>query len=291
MKWYNIDENEFPELDEPVLLAKKPTTDLINECRLGRLILEDNTNEKGWFVDNDIAVIQLASRKYWAKLIETPIGIPKTENQEILKDFLEGYMGVLGGYEKKFQMLAACMIKSGKGLYGLDYYISGILNRSSSLIYGFETLIGSANFLSAAHLVRPHLDNYLRLSAAWLVKEPHTLATNVWKGDVIRKMKDRDGKFMTDAYLKDKATIDYPWIADVYEATSGFIHFGEKHIRNATSLTKDPDKKESLTTFIGKFDNQVSYESKIEATIGMIEISNCIAKQVYGWIETKRIKG
>jgi hypothetical protein len=289
MKWYNIEDGEFPNLDEPVLLAKAPTTDFIKDCRLGRMVFKDTTSEKGWFVDNGDAVITVASRKYWAKIIEKPIGIPKTENQEILKDFLEGYMGVLRLFEKKFQKLAACMITSGKGTYSLDYYISGILNRSLSLIYGFETLIGTANFLSAAHLVRPHLDNYLRLSAAWLVSDPHTFATNVWKGEVIRKMKDKSGKFMTDAYLKDKAAEDYPWITDVYEATSGFIHFGEKHIRNATSLTTD--KEESLTTFIGKVDNQVSYESKIEATSGMIEISNCIAKQVYGWIETKRIKG
>ncbi|WDF77240.1 hypothetical protein PQ469_25470 [Mucilaginibacter sp. KACC 22773] len=289
MKWYNIDDGDYPDLEEPVLLAKDPTTDFIKECRLGRLVYMDGTNEKGWFVDNDEATITVASRRYWAKLIETPIGIPKTDNLEILKVFFEGYMGELRLYEKKFQKLAACMITSGKGTYSLDYYISGILNRSLSLIYGFETLIGTSNFLSAAHLVRPHLDNYLRLSAAWMVSEPHAFATNVWKGEVIRKMKDKSGKFMTDSYLKDKAAEDYPWITNVYQATSGFIHFGEKHIRNATTLITG--EEDTLTTFIGKVDNQVSYESKIEATIGMIEISNCIAKQVYGWIETKRIKG
>lgn len=289
MNWYNIDNDGYPETDEPVFLAKGPTLDLIKECRLGRLVFEDNTNEKGWFVDNDMAVIEVASRKYWAKLIVKPVGIPKTENQDFLKGVLKGYMEVLGHFEKKFQKLAASMITSGKGVYTLDYYISGILNRSLSLMYGFETLIGSANFLSAAHLVRPHLDNYLRLSAAWLVDDPHTFATNVWKGGVIRKMKDKDGKLMMDAYLKDKATEDYPWIANVYDATSGFIHFGEKHIWNATTLKTD--QEDSLTTFIGKTDNNVSYESKIEATIGMIEISNCIARQVYGYIETKRIKG
>ncbi|WEA01709.1 hypothetical protein [Mucilaginibacter sp. SJ] len=119
--------------------------------------------------------------------------------------------------------------------------------------------------------------------------DPHGFATEVWKGNPIRKIRDTDGKFMTDSYLKEKATIDYPWIADVYEATSGFIHFSDKHIANATTLTKG--KESSLTTFIGKVDNQVYYESKIEATIGMIEISNCIAKQVFGWIETKRLNG
>jgi len=286
MKWHNIEDCEYPGFGDPVLVAKEPTNDFFNDCRLGRMVETDNTKEKGWYVDNDMHVITLTSRKYWLKLIEEPAGIPQTENEEVLKGFLESYMGMLRAFEKKFQKLAACMISSGKGLYPLDYYISGILNRSLSLLYGFETLIGTANFLSAAHLVRPHLDNYLRLSAAWLVDDPHTFATNVWKGDLIRKMKDRSGKPMTDSYLKDKASVDYPWIADVYEATSGFIHFSDKHIANATTLTVD--KERSLTTFIGKVDNQVSYESKLEATIGMIEISNCIAKQVFGWIDTKR---
>ncbi|KAA8480057.1 hypothetical protein BDE36_2409 [Arcticibacter tournemirensis] len=289
MEWYNIEDGKLPEMEEPVLLAKQPTDDLLSKCRLGRMVIEDNTHEKGWFVGNDTEVINLASRPYWIKLIDVPIGIPENENEAILKGFLENYMQSLRLFEKKFQVLAVGMISSGKGLYPLDYFISGILNRGLSLIYGFETLIGTANFLSAAHLVRPHLDNYLRLSAAWLVTEPHTFANNVWKGEIIRKMKDRNGKLMTDRYLKDQAAIDYPWITSVYEATSGFIHFSDKHIANAIKLTKD--KEQSLTTFIGKVDNEVSMEAKIEATIGMIEISNCIAKQVYGWIETKRIKG
>ncbi|WP_293299908.1 hypothetical protein [Pedobacter sp. UBA4863] len=288
MKWYNIDEGHFPELDEPVLLAKEPTSDLIKQTRLGRLVLEDNTAEKGWFVDNDLYVISISSRNYWARLIEKPIGIPDTEKQEILSGFLNTYMETLKEYEKKFQKLAACMITSGKGTYALDYYISGVLNRSLSLIFGFETLIATSNYLSAAHLVRPHLDNYLRLSAAWLVNEPHTFATEVWKGGIIRKMKDRNGKLMTDAYLKEMAAVDHPWISDLYDGTSGFIHFSDKHIANATSVSQEDS---TLTTFIGKIDNKVSHRSRIEATIAMIEISNCIAKMVYGWIETKRIKG
>ncbi len=269
--------------------AKEPTTNFINDCRLGRIVLEDNTNEKGWFVDNELYVIALDSRIYWSPLLETQHGIVETKNEAILKDCLKKNMDCLILFEKKFKFLAACMITSGKGVYSLDYYISGILNRSLSLIYGFETLLSSANFLSAAHLVRPHLDNFLRLFAAWLVSDSHIFATNVWKGDIIRKMKDRDGKFMTDSYLKDKATEDYPWIANVYEATSGFIHFSKKHITNATRL--NDEQEATFTTFIGKVDNNVSYESKLEATIGMIEISNCIAKQVYGWVETKRING
>jgi len=49
--------------------------------------------------------------------------------------------------------------------------------------------------------------------------------------------------------------------------------------------------KKNLRTFIGKIDNNITYQSKIEAVIGMIEISNLISNSVYGWIATKRIEG
>jgi hypothetical protein len=180
------------------------------------------------------------------------------------------------------------MMKSGEGVYALDFYVTGILNRSLSLLYGYETLLLSSNFVAAAHLVRPYLDSYLRLSSAWLVDDPHDFAKEVWKGVAVRKIRDKDGKLMSDAYLKSKAVVDFPWMGDVYDETSGFIHFSNKHVGNATR----PGKKElTFTTYIGKTDNEVSDVSRIEAVACMIEISNAIARLIYGWIETKRIKG
>lgn len=116
------------------------------------------------------------------------------------------------------------------------------LNRSLSLIYGFDTLLTSANFVGALHLVRPHLDNYLRLSASWLVENSHDFAKDFGEGMNIRNIKDRNGKKMTDAYVKEKATAEFPWIENLYNETSGFIHFINKHIMNATSLSSEKEK-------------------------------------------------
>jgi len=286
--WNNINEGSFPEFDKPVLLAKEPTDKLVHNCRLGCMI-EDDLNRNSWFVGNDCHLITLESRPYWFYLLEKSLEIPTTEDITILTVVLQEYLAKLQLFDKKNQMVAACMIKSGKGLYALDYYILGILNRSSSLIFGFETLIKSSNFVSAAHLIRPHLDNYLRLLAAWLVEEPHVFAKNVWAGASIRNIKDRSGKKMTDAYLKEKASEELHWIENVYNETSGFVHFSNKHILNATTLSSETEN--TFRTFIGKTDNQVSYHSKLESVIVMIEISNAILNRIYGWIETKRIKG
>lgn len=286
--WNNITEGVFPEVDEPVLLAKEPTDNLVIDCKLGCMI-GDKSQGNSWFVGNECHLIPLTSRQYWVYLLEKSLEVPNTEDITILKDVLQEYLEKLQLFDKKFQMVAASMIKSGRGLYPLDYYISGILNRSSSLIFGFETLIKSSNFISAAHLVRPHLDNYLRLLAAWLVEQPHEFAQAVWGGATIRNFRDRSGNKMTDAYLKEKASEEFPWIENVYNETSGFVHFSNKHILNTTTLSSE--KENTMTTFIGKTDNKVSYQSKLEAVIVMIEISNAILKRIYGWIETKRTKG
>ncbi|STD05132.1 hypothetical protein [Elizabethkingia anophelis] len=285
--WNNINDGFLPELEEPVLIAKEPTDDLITNCKLGMVLERSITAENGWFVGSHI--IDFKSRGYWSYLLENTLVIPNTEDITILANLLQEYLVKLQLFDKKIQFVSACMIKSGNGLYALDYYILGILNRSSSLIYGFDTLIRSSNFISAVHLIRPHLDNYLRLLAAWLVENPHDFAKAVWGGAAVRSFKDKDGRKMTDVYLKEKATADFTWITDVYDETSAFIHFSNKHIINATTLSSE--KENTLKTFIGKTDNEVSYHSKLEAVISMIEISNIILKRIYGWIVTKRIKG
>jgi len=288
MNWNCITENGLPDIDEPVFLAKEPTTNLIGECLLGIYIPDEDNGNGAWLVGDNSDMITLLSRPYWTLLKVEAIGIPKTEDETMLKSYLEHQLVNLSSFEQRFQKLSQCMMTSeGGAAYPLDYFISGIISRSLSLIYGFETLLRSSNFMAAAHLVRPHLDNFLRLFAAWQVSTPHDFANSVYNGEPIRKIKDRTGKPMTDAYLKELATKQYTWIADVYNETSGFIHFSDKHIKNATRISEANEN--SLSTYIGKVDHEVSYHSKIEATLAMIEISNCIAFQVYGYVETKRL--
>ena len=283
--WQDI-ESGLPDL-RPVMLCKEPTDEIL-QINIGALVTNDS-GVNGWFIGNETLVLTLPSRRYWTYVVETDLTIAPVKQDSELLATLVSYTEKLRRFEKKFQVLGAEMMKSGNGLYPLDLYINGILSRSSSLLYGFDTLINSENFLSAAHLVRPHLDNYLRLLAGWMVKDPHEFASQVLSGIAVRKMKDKNGKFMTDAYLKDKAVEDFPWMADVYEETSGFIHFSHKHILNATTLSST--KECTLESHIGKSDHQVSNQSKLEAIICMIDISNSIATRITGWIETKRFMG
>ncbi|WP_208734739.1 hypothetical protein, partial [Corallococcus praedator] len=104
------------------------------------------------------------------------------------------------------------------------------MNRTLSLIDGYITLTRGENFLAAAHLIRPNLDNYLRFHAAWLVSDPHDFAGRIMSGEHVRKMKDKTGAKMTDAYLVSTLKDEHDWLERVYEETSGFVHLSRQHV-------------------------------------------------------------
>jgi hypothetical protein len=174
----------------------------------------------------------------------------------------------------------------GGNLYQLDFYFNGIYSRALSLIEGFLVLLSSRNFMAASHLVRPNLDNFLRMFAVWLVKNRHDFAREVLKGTKIDNIKDKDGQFLKDWYLRNKAAEKYPWINEVYKQTSGYIHFSSKHIYNP--IIKVDTENSSIGTFLTKYDSEsVTDLNRIEAVLVMIEISNCILEYAYGWAITK----
>lgn len=191
----------------------------------------------------------------------------------------------IDNFEQTFKELSKQMMAPGQDLFPLDMLAIGVINRSLSLLSGFTTLIRSKNYIAASHLVRPHLDNFLRFHAAWLVNEPHEFAMQVMKGTRIDQLKDRKGKKMRDSYLVEIASIQYPWIQNVYKETSGFIHLSKKHVFTSTILK---DKEERTVEFrVSKEDKYVPDEAKLEAAECVIEITNCIILLIEGWIWSK----
>ena len=90
---------------------------------------------------------------------------------------------------------------------------------------------------------------------------------------------------MTDKHLKEVVALDYPWVENVYEQTSGFVHISHKHIAFSTKVT---DAQAGVVKHaIRREDTFVTDESRIEATEGMIAISDCIADYLGWWIISK----
>ncbi|WP_040254381.1 hypothetical protein [Psychroserpens mesophilus] len=169
--------------------------------------------------------------------------------------------------------------------FPLDILANAVMDRSLHLIFGFTSLLRNENYIGACHLVRCHLDNILRFSGAWLVENPHKFATDIMNGIQIDKIIDRDGENLKDWYLRNKLNLEFPWVTNVYKETSGFIHLSKKHIFTSSKI-KDVENR-TLELRISKSDNYVTDESRIEAILGMVEITKVLCHFVEGWIWTK----
>ena len=90
---------------------------------------------------------------------------------------------------------------SGK-IYPVDLIAQLAVKRGVNTNSGFRDVVLSHNMLCARVLLRTHIDTALRFYAISLVDNPNDLARLVFSGEHIRRLKDRSGQKMTDAYLE-----------------------------------------------------------------------------------------
>lgn len=192
--------------------------------------------------------------------------------------------------KKSHLKIAKEMLEVDQGnIYPLDLFALGIIKRSLMLVNGFCTLVRKNNFISAAPIVRLHLDNLLQIYAAFVVKKPHDFATKKLKGKQTNNLKDKDGKKMTDSYLaeilsKKKET---SWVKRVYKETSKFIHFSDKHIFGTVMNVKEDRTAEFL---IPSDEEIIPDSAKLEVVMAMTEITKELFRYLYGWVKTKDSK-
>ena len=172
----------------------------------------------------------------------------------------------------------------GGAFYGLDFLAVASLNRSLCLLRAFSQLIEDRNMIAAAPLLRMQLDNALRFSAAWMVKEPHEFAIKVLQGVPIKKMKGTDGNFLTDRHLVQAMSAEYPWVENVYKNCSGYIHLSEKHIFNSMTLGEED---RTVTLKISDRDDWLPDSTYLEAIAAFAESTKILLKFAHGWAFTK----
>jgi hypothetical protein len=126
-------------------------------------------------------------------------------------------------------------------IYEIDLFLTGLMVRSYSLLDGFIDAFDAWNPIVAAPLLRMQLDNLVRLS--FMVRAPNAsdVAGYVVLGGEFRKLRDSDGKLLNDARLLEHAKEFHPWVAPVYQATSGWVHFSPAHIYAAVRMKKDDE--------------------------------------------------
>lgn len=116
----------------------------------------------------------------------------------------------------------------GENLLKEDLCICATLDRSLRLTDGFISMMEMRNLTCAGALLRLQMDNCLRLFAFFIANDRNEAIDCIIDGGVFNKLKDKDGKRMSDGYLKEKLDKYDPGFSGVYNQASGFIHFSSK---------------------------------------------------------------
>jgi len=194
---------------------------------------------------------------------------------------------------KKLKSYEALHLEKGKKLleeyegiiYPLDMYAVAALNRSLNLLHGIYLMIGARNIICAAPLLRMQIDNCLRFYASFIVPDPHNFALDVLSGKRIDKMHDQNCNKMTDYYLRKKMSEEYPWISSVYEKTSSYVHFSDKHIRNAVRMASGEENVLEFSISLG--DKHIPDDLYVELMEAFIATTDVFFEYIDGWIYTK----
>ena len=172
-------------------------------------------------------------------------------------------------------------------MFPFDLLSFGAVKRNIGTARAFQMMIESWNMVCARSLLRIHIDTSLRFSAAWLVDEPHEFAMRVLKGERIDKMKDKDGRRLTDAHLVSVHTAEHPWLPDVYKSLSGYVHFSGSHIYDSVASVGDQDRTVSLE--VSDVDLKFPEFSWIEVLDCFRETTSILARYLRGYAETKKL--
>lgn len=171
-------------------------------------------------------------------------------------------------------------------MFPLDLLASGAAKRAVSATAAMTLLIESWNMVSARSLLRTHIDTALRFSAAWLVHNPHEFAALVIAGQPINKLRDREGKTLSDARLVQARSSEYPSLPKVYDSLCGYVHFSASHLGDAVeSIGEDG----SLSLLISETDLDFPQSSWLEVIDCFRASSAMLVKFLDGYAMTKRL--
>ena len=205
---------------------------------------------------------------------------------EFPSDTVEAALAEVEADEKRLLKIAADMLEAyDRSLYEFDLLASAALNRSVALSSGFCIMIREKNLICAGALVRLQLDTALRLFAGFIADQPHEFAMEVFKGNRIDRMKDKSGTRMTDRHLVTQLANEYPWIEEVYERASNYVHLSGTHIKSALSMEDGDSGKIGIK--VSSLDRTLPEATYLEAIGAFRECTKIVARYVYGWTFTK----
>jgi len=184
---------------------------------------------------------------------------------------------------KIIEELARRLLEAAQGkMFPVDILTIAVLNRTVGNYAGFKSLVEGQNISAAGSILRTQIDSLIRYNALWLVEDPHDFSNNIIAGDRVDKIRDKNNKFLKDAYLVSQLSVDHPWLPQVYKNLCGFIHFSGGHVTDAVDKIED----NTITFRIGPQASRPD-ETWIELLDCFSETTRMLCDLVLGWIETK----
>lgn len=165
-----------------------------------------------------------------------------------------------------------------------------VLERSLNLIKGFRSVVENGGYSSAVGLLRMQLDNILRFNGVVSTRNPHSVANQVLSGARLSKIKDRTGAAMHDKRLVELLLPKNPWIGEIYEVASGFVHLSREHfLAYQSRCPVDEDGRRIFS--IGEEEDHIGVEYKGRLVEGFDLVSRGVPKLVQEWVKVREYAG
>jgi hypothetical protein len=175
----------------------------------------------------------------------------------------------------------------GASLYLTDFILAGATKRTLGLGHGLIEMINARNMLCGRALVRMQLDTVSRVLAYTYVPNREEVASKVIGGQKLRTFSCTNGKKLTDQYLIARLAEHLPWATEVYERTSGSIHFSEQQFFSTVSHISDDKEGRSISIVISQFDANYPEASWVEIADCFRELTEFLIHTLNQYAATK----
>lgn len=176
-------------------------------------------------------------------------------------------------------------LRPGSGISPSTMFFIGATQRTLAQARGFRDLISSRNFPCAAALLRMQIDTAMRVNGLLLVDDMEATCEAVLNGQRFSKMKDRSGNNLKDFYLVEKICKDYPWIKEIYEQTSDFVHLSGRHFYTTITATNDTTKTAYL--YVSGVDVPRSEEVYHEIVDEFFKVTKVVGTMLLGYFASR----
>lgn len=154
--------------------------------------------------------------------------------------WLEKTIAELATARKEGVRLAAAVI--GQTLFADDLYILSLIDKSLRLVDGFKSMIEQRNLTCTGILLRVQLDNCLWTYALYAAADEQEVVHSMLEKSVqLNKLKAKDGKKMSDQYLREQLEKVDKRFGAVYKEASGYIHHSGKAFYSIASVGPGTD--------------------------------------------------